>query len=109
MKIDLTNLYNRIKDTRDEVIVLGNKKLIDEFVKDNELELNEYIHLDMHDSLYNFISYNDKTLFVIANGKYDELKILICGLLEPIPYKVNDIIHYDKPSRIITLYYIHII
>ena len=39
------------------------------------------------------------------NGKYDELKILICGLLEPIPYKVNDIIHYDKPSRIITLYY----
>ena len=56
MKIDLLQIYNHIKDTNDMIIITGNKKSIDEFVKDNGIELKDYKNLGV-DSLYRFSIY----------------------------------------------------
>ena len=102
MKIDLLQIYNHIKDTNDMIIITGNKKSIDEFVKDNDIELKDYKNLGV-DSLYRFNIYDIKgneTVFVLINEKYTELNIMAYKLPQPsVVYKVEDNKYlFDKPN-----------
>lgn len=79
MKINLLDLYNHIKNTHGMVIITGNKDSIDEFVKDNDIELKDYKSIGV-DSLYRFEIgdiKNSKTIFVMVNENYSDISVII--------------------------------
>lgn len=101
MKINLIDLYSQIKDTPDMVIITGNKESIDEFVKDNDIELKDYKSIGV-DSLYRFEIGDikiSKTIFVMVSENYSDINVMIYKLPQPIVYKVEDKKYiFDKPS-----------